>query len=59
MQGYIAVNGQPLLPPGMSELLHKDLDRGFDFAIEWCESMFSEMSAVSIIVREVVIQEIT
>lgn len=28
---YIAVNGNPVLPPGMRELLHKDLDRGFDF----------------------------
>lgn len=29
--GYIAVDGKPLLPPGMHELLHKDLDKGFDF----------------------------
>ncbi|KAL5520782.1 hypothetical protein ACEPAF_2785 [Sanghuangporus sanghuang] len=27
---YIATNGEPLLPPGMRELLHKDLDKGFD-----------------------------
>ena len=29
--GYIAKQGEPVLPPGMRELLHKDLDRGFDF----------------------------
>ena len=29
--GYIVKNGEPLLPPGMRELLYKDLDRGFDF----------------------------
>ncbi|KAH8112776.1 DUF431-domain-containing protein [Phellopilus nigrolimitatus] len=28
---YIAANGEPTLPPGMRELLHKDLDRGFEF----------------------------
>jgi len=28
---YIVVNGEPLLPPGMKELLKKDLDKGFDF----------------------------
>ncbi|KAE9405581.1 DUF431-domain-containing protein [Gymnopus androsaceus JB14] len=28
---YIAENGQPLLPPGMRELLFEDMNKGFDF----------------------------
>ncbi|THH06260.1 hypothetical protein EW145_g4214 [Phellinidium pouzarii] len=28
---YVAANGQPVLPLGMRELLHKDLDKGFEF----------------------------
>ncbi|KAK7442025.1 hypothetical protein VKT23_016302 [Stygiomarasmius scandens] len=28
---YIVENGQPLLPPGMRELLYEDLNKGFDF----------------------------
>jgi len=28
---YIADNGQPILPPGMRELLHKDLNKSFEF----------------------------
>jgi len=30
---YIVSDGQPLLPPGMRELLQKDLDQEFEF---WC-----------------------
>jgi len=28
---YIVQDGQPLMPPGMRELLYEDLDKGFDF----------------------------
>ncbi|KZS96927.1 DUF431-domain-containing protein [Sistotremastrum niveocremeum HHB9708] len=28
---YISKNGEPLLPPGMRELLHKDLNKSFEF----------------------------
>ncbi|KAF8337038.1 DUF431-domain-containing protein [Cantharellus anzutake] len=28
---YIKINGEPLMPPGMREHLHKDLDQAFDF----------------------------
>lgn len=28
---YIAENGQPLLPPGMRELLFEDMNKGFEF----------------------------
>ncbi|EIW79760.1 DUF431-domain-containing protein [Coniophora puteana RWD-64-598 SS2] len=28
---YIADNGQPILPPGMRELLHEDLNKSFEF----------------------------
>ncbi|KAI0786947.1 SAM-dependent RNA methyltransferase [Abortiporus biennis] len=28
---YIAVNGEPLLPPGMHEHLHEDLNKSFEF----------------------------
>ena len=31
MTGYISVDGEPLLPQGMKELLKKDLDRAFEF----------------------------
>jgi hypothetical protein len=29
--GYIANGSEPLLPPGMKELLHEDLNKSFDF----------------------------
>ncbi|EJU01440.1 DUF431-domain-containing protein [Dacryopinax primogenitus] len=28
---YVAKDGQPVMPPGMKELLYEDLDKGFDF----------------------------
>lgn len=28
---YIYRNGEPILPPGMKELLHEDLNKSFDF----------------------------
>lgn len=30
-QGYIARNGEPLLPPGMRDLLKEDLNKNFEF----------------------------
>ena len=30
-EGYIAKNGEPILPPGMREHLKDDLDKSFDF----------------------------
>lgn len=31
LSGYILQGKDPLLPPGMRELLHEDLNKSFDF----------------------------
>lgn len=45
--GYIAADGkpkgEPLMPPGMRELIRSDMDKGFDFA----EGLPSDMIAES------------